>query len=406
MEMVGEIGTRSDHCAWAHIIQEWRFGDMKQRELCRKLGLSFERMCSSMFERKHLMESLMQVGLLPTSFKDDEIMMKDKMPDWSLVKAAVVGGLYPNIVNVERRANSGRYQTGNFGDKAKLLQYAMMHRSTDPKNNYRKSVYLHPNSLMFGYDQFHTPWLAFYTIQQTTKLYAYDVSEASPFALLLFGQELTYNKVTHSLQVGGFASFRCRGGEQLMPLLQETWMGAPELQVCIQLLRCNGLGFQKPDPKDFVRTAPSEAREFNEHENETAFMMRKAGLATVAPMVWRLGRSSYFKDGDAFQGLESEEFARMNLTLPRGCQKWKSEPHCCKPQFFKKISATTVVEDLNFVRDQYANFKEDGMKRDTSTLHRPTVVTILMWLQREKGVAVWVSIRKPFACLLVPGHHR
>lgn len=75
-------------------------------------------------------------------------------------------------------------------------------------------------------------------------------------------------------------------------------------------------------------------------------------------------------------------------------------------RFFKKISATTVVEDLNFVRDQYANFKEDGMKRDTSTLHRPTVVTILMWLQREKGVAVWVSIRKPFACLLVPGHHR
>ncbi|CAK9004851.1 unnamed protein product [Durusdinium trenchii] len=293
MEMVGEIGTRSDHCAWAHIIQEWRFGDMKQRELCRKLGLSFERMCSSMFERKHLMESLMQVGLLPTSFKDDEIMMKDKMPDWSLVKAAVVGGLYPNIVNVERRANSGRYQTGNFGDKAKLLQYAMMHRSTDPKNNYRKSVYLHPNSLMFGYDQFHTPWLAFYTIQQTTKLYAYDVSEASPFALLLFGQELTYNKVTHSLQVGGFASFRCRGGEQLMPLLQAarraiqdvlerkledaTWdlTTSKELQVCIQLLRCNGLGFQKPDPKDFVRTAPSEAREFNEHENETAFMMRK-----------------------------------------------------------------------------------------------------------------------------------
>ena len=53
--MVAEIGTRSDHCAlvpqdasrgsaidatadaramaklrWAHIVQEWRFGDMKQ----------------------------------------------------------------------------------------------------------------------------------------------------------------------------------------------------------------------------------------------------------------------------------------------------------------------------------------------------------------------------------------
>lgn len=83
-------------------------------------------------------------------------------------------------------------------------------------------------------------------------------------------------------------------------------------------------------------------------------------------------RSSYFKDGDAFQGLESEEFARMNLTLPRGCQKWKSEPHCCKPQFFKKISATTVVEDLNFVRDQYANFKEDIIDEAEKTADEST----------------------------------
>eukprot|EP00435_Cladocopium_sp_Y103_P022599 s4370_g5.t1 len=203
MEMVGEIGTRSDHCAWAHIVQEWRFGDMKQRELCRKLGLSFERMCSSMFERKHLMESLMQVGLLPSTFKDDEYTTKNKMPDWNLVKAAVVGGLFPNIIHAQRQ-RSGRYYSNNFGDKAKLPIYQMMQRTSGTDTvGYPKSVNLHPNSLMFGHDQFHCPWLAFYTIQQTTKLYAYDVSEASPFALLLFCSEPgpVFQEFTHTMQV-------------------------------------------------------------------------------------------------------------------------------------------------------------------------------------------------------------
>lgn len=296
MEMVGEIGTRSDHCAWAHIVQEWRFGDMKQRELCRKLGLSFERMCSSMFERKHLMESLMQVGLLPSTFKDEEYTTKDKMPDWNLVKAAVVGGLFPNIIHAQRQQKSGRYYSSNFGDKAKLPIYQMMQRTSGTDTvGYPKSVNLHPNSLMFGHDQFHCPWLAFYTIQQTSKLYAYDVSEASPFALLLFCSEPgpVFQEFTHTMQVGGFASFRCRGGKQLVPLLQAArraiqdvlerkledvkWdlTTSKELDVCVNLLRCNGLGFRPPDPKDFVRTAPAQAREFNENENETAFMMRK-----------------------------------------------------------------------------------------------------------------------------------
>ncbi|CAJ1447178.1 unnamed protein product [Effrenium voratum] len=292
-EMVAEIGTRSDHCAWAHIVQEWRFGDMKQRELCRKLGLSFERMCSSMFERKHLSESLVQVGLLPASFKDDELDSKDKMPDWNLVRAAVVGGLYPNILHAQRRHSSGRYQTGSFGDKAKFLTYQMLQRNTAGREAWPKTVNLHPNSLMFGHDQFHCPWLAFYTIQQTTKLYAYDVSEASPFSLLLFGGEPEYNECTHTLQVGGFASFRCRGGKQLVPLLQAARKGiqdvlehkledvkwdvttSKELQMCVQLLRCNGLGFRKPDPADFVRLSDSQVKEFDESVNETAFMMKK-----------------------------------------------------------------------------------------------------------------------------------
>ena len=32
-----------------------------------------------------------------------------------------------------------------------------------------------------------------------------------------------------------------------------------ELAVCVQLLRCNGLGFQRPDPKDYIRSSSTQA---------------------------------------------------------------------------------------------------------------------------------------------------
>merc|ERR1712007_196870 len=84
---------------------------------------------------------------------------------------------------------------------------------------YQKSLNLHPNSLCFGRDQFHCPWLAFYTIQHTTKLYAYDVSEVNPFALLLFGASPVYNAHTQQLEVGGWARFTAPDGARILPLI-------------------------------------------------------------------------------------------------------------------------------------------------------------------------------------------
>merc|ERR1712039_42096 len=141
------------------------------------------------------------------------------------------------------------------------------HYTRDNSMSYPKSLNLHPNSLCFGHDQYHCPWLAFYTIQHTTKLYAYDVSEVSPFALLLFGTEPVFNENTKEFQVGGWASFSCPGGQKVLPLilaarasLQEVLdrkledvkfdlAASRELKICVQLLRSNGLGFRRPSPE-------------------------------------------------------------------------------------------------------------------------------------------------------------
>ncbi|CAE7200246.1 unnamed protein product, partial [Symbiodinium pilosum] len=184
------------------------------------------------------------------------------------------------------------FQSAAMMDKAKYLNYQVLQRHAKlEQQSYPKKVNLHPNSLMFGNDQFHCPWLAYYTIQQTSKLYAYDVSEVSPFALLLFGGEPTVNH--GGIEVGSWANFKCRNGKQLLPLLQAAraaiqdvlekkledlkfdLSSSKELRACIELLKCNGLGFRREDPADIVRSGEGQEREFNEFENETAYMTRK-----------------------------------------------------------------------------------------------------------------------------------
>lgn len=74
-------------------------------------------------------------------------------------------------------------------------------------------------------------------------------------------------------------------------------------------------------------------------------------------------RKNYFKAGEPYNGVESHEkvVGLTVLNLPRGCQHWQTEEHCCNRGFFKKISETTksIVEDFAFVRDQYHNFPKD-----------------------------------------------
>jgi len=127
---------------------------------------------------------------------------------------------------------------------------------------YPKACHMHPNSLCFGQDGFHCPWLAFYTVQQTTKLYVYDATEVSPWALLLFGCPPEWNEGSKKLEVGGLTRFQCARGDLALPLInaaraalqaaleRKSRDGAfdatvsPELMACVELLRTAGLGFE------------------------------------------------------------------------------------------------------------------------------------------------------------------
>lgn len=319
IELAEWLGVRSDHCMWAHIMHEWRFGDTGQWDLCRHLGLSFERMCSAIFERKHLCASLEQIGMLPGNFLDDEWYSHDTVPDWTLVRSAVVGGLYPNIIRVER--STPKHSSANASDKLKSLRYSVLQKhggkTGGGKSSHQKSLNLHPTSLCFGQDQYHYPWLAFYTIQQTTRLYAYDVSEVPPYALLLFGAEPTVDDHTGNIEVGGWVHFSCQEGAKLIPLVKAArkalfdvmlrklvntnydLASSLELQAIVQLLKTNGLGYRVPAaafPSAKDRIAAKEEEFGKQEETDAAYaawLAAKGGAAhwaefghAVDPMLW------------------------------------------------------------------------------------------------------------------------
>jgi len=269
-KLLQELGHKSDHCAWAVLMQLWMAEGVVRRDLCVTYGLSYERMSAAWFERRHLCEALQQAGFLPEGFLQKEREQEEvpAVPDWTIVRAAVGGGLFPNVVRAERSVPKvqASAKVPDLGEKNKWMRYSILQRHVsgglgEPATSFPKSCNMHPNSLCFGIDRFDCPLLAFYTIQQTTKLYVYDATEVSPWALLLFGSQPQFNDTSRTLEVGGWARFHCPDKDLVLPLVNSARAAvqnilarkisdyaydvtsSPELGACIELIRTSGLGY-------------------------------------------------------------------------------------------------------------------------------------------------------------------
>jgi len=266
-KLLKELGHKSDHCVWAVLMQLWTSEGVVRRDLCNTYGLSYERMSAAFFERRHLCEALQQAGFLPEGFLRTEHEEEEAIvPDWTIVRAAISGGLFPNVVRVEKTTPKNPSASADQGERNKWMRYSFLQRQIncgETATGYPKSCNMHPNSICFGQDHYDCPLLVFYTIQQTTKLYVYDVSEVTPWALLLFGSQPEWNENAHTVEVGGWARFHCTHKEPIWSLIDAARKAvqsiltrkvndyaynpasSPELAACVELIRTWGLGFHR-----------------------------------------------------------------------------------------------------------------------------------------------------------------
>jgi len=297
LKLLKELGHKSDHCVWAVMMQLWMGEGVVRRDLCNAYGLSYERMSAGVSERRHLAEALQQAGFLPDGFLQAEKEQETVVPDWGVVRAAICGGLFPNVVRVEKTAPKNPSST-DVGERNKWMRYSFLQRQINEGQNtgYAKSCNMHPNSICFGQDHFHCPLLVFYTIQQTTKLYVYDVSEVSPWALLLFGTKPTWNDNTRTVEIGGWARFHCTRKEPIWTLINEARAAveailarkvtdipydpasSPELAGCVELIQTWGLGYHAVGDEPTIPFLEEFQRMGAEAKEEAARMAKEANV--------------------------------------------------------------------------------------------------------------------------------
>mmetsp|Transcript_78100 Transcript_78100/g.252815 ORF Transcript_78100/g.252815 Transcript_78100/m.252815 type:complete len:1548 (+) Transcript_78100:58-4701(+) len=263
-ELVRAVGFVSDHLVWALLLSDWEQLNIGQRrQTAQRYGLVFERMNEALRERQLLAESLVALGFLPKDFLAERMDSRARAK-WPLVVAAVVGGMYPNVLSAERAGE--RCLSSDPAERAIRMRYQVLqrHHSKQDAMCYPKPMHVHSNSICFGADQYHCPYMAFFTSQQTMKLYAYDATEVTPWSVVLMSSDQPVFEETESTSciiVGGWARFQCTDPSimKLILALRSSWnrvLGkkladvrwdhteSRELAVLKRLLLDQGLGWE------------------------------------------------------------------------------------------------------------------------------------------------------------------
>jgi len=263
-ELMHTVGFCSDHLVWALLLSDWEQLNIGQRrQMAQRHGLVFERMNEALRERQLLGEALTTTGILPKEILRERMDSRNNAK-WPLVVAALVGGMYPNILYVERAGERCTSQDPTERSLSMRYQALQRHHSKQDAMSYPKPVHMHPNSICFGADSYHCPYMAFFTSQQTTKLYAYDASEVTPWSVLLMSGDHPNFEETEStsyVSVGGWTKFQCKSSSvmRVIGALRNAWnkvlnrklnntkwnhTESRELMLIKKVLMDQGLGFE------------------------------------------------------------------------------------------------------------------------------------------------------------------
>ncbi|KAI0931624.1 hypothetical protein AcW2_000470 [Taiwanofungus camphoratus] len=148
--------------------------------------------------RQDFLSSLSELGFIPPSSQPSDPVLNTNGANENLVKAVIMGGLWPRIARVSLprsaikfdRVQAGTVQRDNVAKEFKVF---------DLKEG---RVFLHPASVLFGEAVWKSPFLTYFQKQATSKVFLRDATEVPIYGLLLFGGPVTVNHIGGGLTVG------------------------------------------------------------------------------------------------------------------------------------------------------------------------------------------------------------
>ncbi|KAI9060487.1 P-loop containing nucleoside triphosphate hydrolase protein [Trametes sanguinea] len=172
--------------------------------------------------RLDFLSSLAQLGFVPPSSKPSDPALNAHAANTNLVKAVILGGLWPRVARVHLpkaaikfdRVQAGTVQRENSAKEFRM--YDIRSSSSEPGSSAGSAqqgragggggggerVFLHPASVLFGATAWRSPFLAYFQKQMTSKVFLRDATEVPIYALLLFGGPVSVNHIGGGLTVG------------------------------------------------------------------------------------------------------------------------------------------------------------------------------------------------------------
>ncbi|KIJ21992.1 hypothetical protein PAXINDRAFT_159969 [Paxillus involutus ATCC 200175] len=148
--------------------------------------------------RQDFLSSLADLGFVPFSASPDSPNLNVNSANPNVVKAVILGGLWPRVARVHLPSSAIKFDKVQAGT-VQRENTAKEYKIYDLKNG---RVFLHPSSVLFGESTWKSPFLAYFQMQQTTKVFVRGATEVPMYALLLFGGPVSVNHVGGGLTVG------------------------------------------------------------------------------------------------------------------------------------------------------------------------------------------------------------
>ncbi|GMK54047.1 hypothetical protein CspeluHIS016_0106330 [Cutaneotrichosporon spelunceum] len=127
--------------------------------------------------------------------------------DTNLVKAVLVGGLYPRVARIAlpeaqfERLSHGTLQKDHEAKEVRFFDAS-------------GRVFLHPSSVMFAESGWRRGYVAYFSKAETSKVFLRDATDVPLYALLLFGGAITLNHYVGGIMLGDGA-VKLRAGTRI-----------------------------------------------------------------------------------------------------------------------------------------------------------------------------------------------
>ncbi|ETV88296.1 hypothetical protein, variant 1 [Aphanomyces astaci] len=181
-----QVPTSDHFLLWTVVKTFSALSKSLRRSYCKDNCLSYETLATIVDLRHQYLEHCQMLGFYDPS---NAARFNQHSANPKVIKAALTAGLYGNVLQVVYPEQK-YYESANgvlaAAHDAKAIRFFI--RKLDKTT---ERVFIHPSSVNFTRSQFESPWLVYNELVQTSKIFVRESTMVAPYALLLFGGELT-----------------------------------------------------------------------------------------------------------------------------------------------------------------------------------------------------------------------